>query len=119
MNAASALLQSAEVHGITLWADGNQLRYKALQPVSEGMKNRIRQHKAEIIQLLCEQGTERSPQRLPVPDFCNPGCGCFCRLEFPGHTEVQACYREGGGTDWKWSRLDKMKNCPQEWKNWT
>ena len=95
MNAASALLQSAEAHGITLWADGDQLRYKARQPVSDGMKDRIRQHKAEIIQLLSNQPSEPTDLARPtVPEWCNPRCECFCKLELPGLPVVRGCYLE-------------------------
>ena len=52
MKAASALLQSAVSMGLYLWADGDQLRYKATHAVSEGMKARIREHRRDIITLL-------------------------------------------------------------------
>ena len=114
MKAASALLLSAESLGIVLWVEGEQLRYKAKQPVSDGMKDRIREHKAEIIELLSNQGGGPAPPALPqFPDWCNPGCECFFRLELPGLPVVLGCYQETDSTHWRWSRLEKMNNCPR------
>jgi len=114
MNAATALLQSAETHGITLWVDGDQLRYKARQPVTDGMKDRIRQHKAEIINLLSNQGNEAEKlDHSTVPTWCNPGCECLGRQELPDLPMVMGCYQENDERNWKWSRFDKMNGCPK------
>lgn len=113
MKTVTALLRSAESLGIALWVEGGQLRYKARQPVSDGMKDRIRKHKAEIISLLSTQtGHPEKPDHPPLPDWCNPHCECFHRLEIPNLPVVQGCYREIDEKNWRWSRLDKMNSCP-------
>ncbi len=114
MKTATALLQSAEAHGIVLWVDGDQLRYRARQAVSDGMKERIRENKAEIINLLKSKtcGSDETT-RVAFPDWCNPRCECFHRLELPGLEVVQGCYLENDERNWQWAKLDKMKSCPR------
>lgn len=114
MKAAKALLQSAESLGIVLWVDGDQLRYKARQPVSDGMKDRMREHKADIINLLNSKPARPVGAKRPtLPGWCNPQCECFHRMELPGSEVVQGCYQALGETNWRWSRIDKAKSCPR------
>lgn len=113
MKAANALLRRVESLGVILWVEGDQLRYKARQPVSDGLKNRIRQHKPEIINLLRFAKVQETI-RPKVPEWCDPGCTCFCRLEFPDLPMVMGCYQENDSSHWRWSRLDKMTYCPNK-----
>jgi len=55
---------------------------------------------------------ERKTTRPSLPEWCNSGCDCFCRLELPGIEVVQGCYQEISVTNWIWSRIDKMNRCP-------
>ena len=115
MKAASALIRSAESQGITLWVEGGQLRYKARKPVSDGLKDRIREHKADIINLLKNQPapTGTSSAMSIIPEWCTLGCECCCKLEFPDLPVVHGCYMETDERNWKWSRHDTMTACPR------
>ena len=53
----------------------------------------------------------------PFPLWCDPHCECLCRLKLPGLEIVQGCYQESGSTHWRWSRLDKINNCPKAMRN--
>ena len=105
MKAASALLQSAGSMGLHLWVDGDQLRYKATHAVSDGLKDRIREHRRDIITLL--------ESKTALPQWCNPDCPCLRRIEAAETPAVSACLMEIDERNWKWTRIDKMQSCPK------
>ena len=112
MKAVQALLQSAQSLGIILWVDGDQLRYKARQPVSDGMKGRIREYKADIINLLNSKPVRPVESVRPtLPGWCNPQCECFCRLELPSLENVLGC-EINTTSGWRWVRLSNLTGCP-------
>ncbi|MGD9506464.1 MAG: hypothetical protein AB7W37_16270 [Syntrophobacteraceae bacterium] len=116
MKTATALLRSAESLGIILWVEGGQLRYKARQPVSDGIKSRIRQHKAEIIDLLSparrngracnHRGNEAT---RTVPSWCRANCPGLEVIPLANEGEVAGCVHPVTGA---WRRLDMMTECP-------
>ena len=103
----SDILKSAEQAGVTLWVEGDHIRYKSKQPVGNRLKDQIRQHKAEIINLL-----SGNKQLSYLPGWCNTLCSNYNRLDIPGLGVVQGCYQETDNFNWRWDHLNKMKKCP-------
>jgi hypothetical protein len=114
VKAASALIRAAEAQGVTLWVEGGQLRYKARQPVADGFKDRIREHKAEIIKLLEEKPVATGETRLP--EWCDSRCESFHRLMIPEVGTMMWCCQEDDSTQWRRVRIDTMNSCPMEMK---
>jgi len=118
MKTASTILRSAESLGIELWVEGGQIRYKARQPVSDGFKSRIRQHKAEIINLLSrEPGGVVTATRPTLPSWCNSRCEHRHRLELPDLGAVEWCCFEQDANHWRRVRIGTMNGCPMKEEN--
>ena len=47
-----------------------------------------------------------------IPDFCQADCERLRRSELPGLLVVLGCEQYRADTDWTWSRLDGMRQCP-------
>jgi len=109
MKTATALLRSAESLGITLWVDGDLLRYKARQPISDGFKDRLREHKAEIINLLSRDQGEAKEATLTLPASCRVDCHGLEAISLPNEGEVAGCVHP---ITHAWKRLDAMTECP-------
>jgi hypothetical protein len=97
--------------GLHLWVDGDQLRYKATRAVNDGLKDRIREHRRDIITLLKSKSTSAAGPVLP--QWCNPDCPCLRRIEAAETDTVSACLMETDERNWKWTRIDKMQSCPK------
>ena len=110
MKTATALLRSAESQGIILWVEGGHLRYKARQPVSDGFKDRIKEHRAEIIKLLSRGETDSTPSTLP--EWCDTRCEHYHRLDLPVIGTMQWCCWEKDERHWRRDRIDGMGGCP-------
>lgn len=113
MKAVSALLQRAESVGLSLWVEGGQLRYRAKQPIGEGLKAQIRERKDDIINLLSKShGGTAEAIRAALPSWCNTRCDCYHRLEVPDVGTLQWCCQEIDENHWRRDRLDTMSGCP-------
>ena len=113
MKTATALLRSAESLGIILWVEDGQLRYRARQPVSDGFKSQIKEHKTEIINLLTgKPGGAVQATKPNLPGWCKSSCEHYHRLELPDGGELQWCCQGDDERHWRIDRIDKMSICP-------
>jgi len=112
---AAGIIQAAKAEGlIVTLSPGGSIKAIGEQSAVNRWRPTLKEHKAEIINLLTRQPGGMQPTRPAFPEWCNPHCESFHRLELPGLDMVQGCYQETNSTHWRWSRLDKMKNCPNK-----
>ena len=104
MSAAIDLLRDAGEQGLTLWLDEGQLRYKAMQPVSDELKGRLRQYKAEIISLLAIRPGGVTKAETPArtwtpgnPSTCS--CGHVTGWQLAGEPLCPVCFHKLHGAD--------------------
>jgi len=78
----------------------------------------LKQHKAEIINLLSKKpGGAVEATRPTLPSWCNSRCDCYHRLELPEIGTMQWCCFEIDKTHWHRDRIDTMRGCPMEVKS--
>lgn len=96
---ASEAIRQAKDSGVSLWVEGNLLRYEAIRRLDDDTRQQLKQYKTEIIQLLIEKG-----QIVAAPVvirglrpcllchgriFIHPKSGgFFCRSCQPGHEGI-------------------------------
>lgn len=59
MTTAADIMARCKAAGVTLQADGGRLRYRPADAVDDGLRNELRQHKAELLRAL--QGHGEAP----------------------------------------------------------
>jgi hypothetical protein len=120
---ALAIIEAATADGLAVdLSPTGSLKAIGAQETVNRWRPLLKQHKAEIVNLLSkEPGGAIEATRPTVPSWCNPRCGCYHRLEVPdvGTQEANAtqrnaqwCCQETDETHWRRDRLDTMSGCP-------
>ena len=127
---ARDLIHTAESLGIFFWVDGDKLRYKSLYPVTEDFKDKLRDNKSGIVQLLTSTHDnlnqfesvietsipeEEAPSSL-VPIWCSRNCLNLELIGVPLDGPIWGCVQKHPDFE-EWKRLDWMKQCPRVIQN--
>ena len=114
MNALS-IIEAATAEGLTVnLSPTGSLKAIGEQEAVNRWCPLLKQHKAEIINLLSKKpGGAIEATRPTLPSWCNPRCDCYHRLELPEIGTMQWCCFEQDETHWRRDRIDTMKSCPR------
>ena len=112
MNAAE-IIRAVKAEGVVVaLSPSGSIKAVGNESVLNRWRPALKDHKAEIIQLLKKEPGGQTAR--PFPSWCNQSCEHYHRLELPDLEMVQWCCQETDSTHWRWSRLDRMTCCPNK-----
>jgi hypothetical protein len=115
---ALAIVEAATAEGLIVDLSQNgSLKVVGDQETVDRWRPRLKQHKAEIINLLnAKPGGVVKATRPTLPSWCNSMCKHFHRLDVPEVGILQWCCQEEDSTHWRRDRIDCMSDCPLPWR---
>jgi len=116
---ALAIIEAASTDGLVVNLSQNgSLEVVGEQQVVDRWRTRLKQHKAEIINLLSrESGGVVTATRPTLPNSCNSRCEHYHRLELPDLGAVEWCCFDQDERHWRRMRIDTMNGCPLNREN--
>lgn len=112
---AAEIIKAATAEGLVInLSPGGSLKAIGEQDVVDRWRPLLKQHKAEIINLLAtgKPGGAIEATRPTVPTWCNAGCEHFHKLVVPDLGTVLWCCWETDPANWRRLRIDALAGCP-------
>lgn len=116
MNALS-IIEAATAEGLTVnLSPTGSLKATGEQETVNRWRPLLKQHKAEIINLLATEkpGGVIEAARPAVPSWCNNHCEHYHRVETPDLPTVEWCCFEQDERHWRRARIGTMSKCPEK-----
>jgi len=106
---ALSIIEAAAAEGLIVDLSQNGLlKIRGEQKVVSRWQPLLKQHKAEIINLLNREPGGAVQATRPLPPWCRTGCPGLEAIPLPNEGEVVGCVHPVTGA---WRRLDWMKQC--------